>query len=33
MESWDKSEESLKLLKEADDYSTRHYETSTGLET
>ena len=33
MERWDKSEESLKLLKEANEYSTRHYETSTGLET
>ena len=33
MERWDNSEESLKLLKEANDYSTRHYETSTGLET
>jgi len=33
MERWDKSEESLKLLKEANDYSTPHYETSTGLET
>ena len=33
MERWDNSEESLKLLKEANDYSTRHYNTSTGLET
>src|SRR5919202_1926197 len=33
MERWDNSEESLSLLKEANDYSTRHYETSTGLET
>jgi uncharacterized protein len=33
MERWDNSEESLKLLKEANDYSTRHYDTSTGLET
>lgn len=33
MERWDNSEESLRLLKEANDYSTRHYETSTGLET
>lgn len=33
MERWDNSEESLKLLKEANDYSTRQYETSTGLET
>ena len=33
MERWDKSEESLKLLKEANEYSTRHYETYTGLET
>ena len=33
MERWDNSEESLRLLKEADDYSTRQYDTSTGLET
>jgi antibiotic biosynthesis monooxygenase (ABM) superfamily enzyme len=33
MERWDNSEESLRLLKEANDYSTRHYDTSTGLET
>ena len=33
MEGWDNSEESLRLLKEANDYSTRYYETSTGLET
>ena len=33
MEAWDNSEESQKLLEEADNYSTRHYETSTGLET
>jgi uncharacterized protein len=28
MEIWDNSEESLKLLKEANDYSTRHYDTA-----
>jgi antibiotic biosynthesis monooxygenase (ABM) superfamily enzyme len=33
IERWDNSEESLRLLKEANDYSTRHYDTSTGLET
>jgi antibiotic biosynthesis monooxygenase (ABM) superfamily enzyme len=33
MERWDNSEESLRLLKEANDYSTRHYDTFTGLET
>src|SRR5215216_8183637 len=33
MEAWDNSVESQKLLHEADNYSTRHYETSTGLET
>jgi uncharacterized protein len=33
MEAWDNSEESLKLLEEANNYSTRQYETSTGLET
>ena len=33
MEKWDNSEESLRLLKEANDYSTRYYDTSTGLET
>lgn len=33
MEEWDNSEESLKLIEEANNYSARHYETSTGLET
>jgi hypothetical protein len=33
MEGSDNLEESLRLLKEANDYSTRYYETSTGLET
>ena len=33
MEAWDNSEESLKLIEEANNYSARHYETSTGLET
>jgi antibiotic biosynthesis monooxygenase (ABM) superfamily enzyme len=33
IERWDNSEESLRLLKEANDYSTRHYDTSTDLET
>jgi uncharacterized protein len=33
MERWDNSEESQKLIEEANNYSTRHYETSTGLET
>ncbi len=33
MEAWDNSEESLKLIEEANNYSTRYYETSTGLET
>ena len=33
MDAWDNSEESQKLIQEADNYSTRHYETSTGLET
>jgi len=33
MEKWDNSNESLKLIDEANQYSTRHYETSTGLET
>jgi antibiotic biosynthesis monooxygenase (ABM) superfamily enzyme len=33
MERWDNSGESLRLLKEANDYSTRYYDTSTGLET
>jgi uncharacterized protein len=32
MEAWDNSEESLTLIEEADNYSTRYYETSTGLE-
>jgi antibiotic biosynthesis monooxygenase (ABM) superfamily enzyme len=33
MERWDNLDESLKLIEEANNYSTRHYETSTGLET
>jgi antibiotic biosynthesis monooxygenase (ABM) superfamily enzyme len=33
MEAWDNSEESQKLLQEADNYSFRHYDNSTGLET
>ena len=33
MEIWDNSQESKELLKEANKYSTRHYETTTGLET
>src|SRR5262245_25626519 len=33
METWDNSEEALKLLEEVNNYSTRHYEHSTGLET
>src|SRR4051794_1265791 len=33
MERWDNSEQSLKLIEEANNYSTRQYETSTGLET
>ena len=33
MEVWENSLESLKLLEEANNYSTRHYQTSSGLET
>ena len=33
MQVWDNSQESKKLLDEANSYSTRHYETTTGLET
>lgn len=33
LERWDNSEVSLRLLKEVNDYSSRHYDTSTGLET
>jgi uncharacterized protein len=33
MQVWDNSQESQKLLEEANSYSTRHYETTTGLET
>jgi len=33
MERWDNSEESRRLLKEVNDYSARHYDASTGLET
>ena len=33
METWDNSKEAVKLLEEVNNYSTRHYEHSTGLET
>ena len=33
MEKWDNSEESLRLLKEANDYSTQYYDLVAGLET
>lgn len=33
METWDSSKEAVKLLEEVNNYSTRHYEQSTGLET
>jgi uncharacterized protein len=33
MQVWDNSQESQELLEEANRYSTRHYETTTGLET
>jgi uncharacterized protein len=33
MEIWDNSHDVQKLLKAANRYSTRHYETATGLET
>lgn len=33
MEVWDNSQEAQKLLQEVNNYSTRHYETTTGLET
>ena len=33
LERWDNSEVSLRLLTEVNDYSSRHYDTSTGLET
>jgi antibiotic biosynthesis monooxygenase (ABM) superfamily enzyme len=33
MERWDNLDESLKLIEEANNYSTRPYETSIGLET
>jgi antibiotic biosynthesis monooxygenase (ABM) superfamily enzyme len=33
MEIWDNSQEAQKLLEEVNNYSTRHYETTTGLET
>jgi len=33
MDAWDNSEVAINLLEEANNYSTRHYETSTGLET
>jgi uncharacterized protein len=31
--AWENSEEALKLIEEANNYSTRYYETATGLET
>ena len=33
METWDNSKEAVKLIEEVNNYSTRHYEQSTGLET
>jgi uncharacterized protein len=33
MERWEKSQESLKLLEEVNNYSERHYDTATGMET
>jgi len=33
MKAWENSPESLKLLEEVSNYSTRHYEAATGLET
>ncbi|MGC1933337.1 MAG: hypothetical protein WA667_30555 [Candidatus Nitrosopolaris sp.] len=33
METWENSRESLKLLEEVNNYSERHHETATGLET
>jgi uncharacterized protein len=33
LDAWEKSDESLKQIKEADKYSTRYYERATGLET
>lgn len=33
MKAWEDSPESLKLLNEVNNYSTRHYDTATGLET
>ena len=33
MKAWENSQESQKLLNEVNNYSTRHYETATGLET
>jgi uncharacterized protein len=33
MEAWENSKEAQKILEEGNNYSTRHYETATGLET
>jgi uncharacterized protein len=33
LDAWEKSDESLKQIEEADKYSTRYYERATGLET
>ena len=31
LDAWENSEEALKLIEEANNYSTRYYETATGL--
>ncbi len=33
MEKWEQSQESIKMLEEVNKYSTKHYDTATGLET
>src|SRR6478609_6767322 len=33
LDAWENSEEAIKLLEEVNDYTTRHYERATGLET
>ncbi|AIF83208.1 hypothetical protein NTE_01135 [Candidatus Nitrososphaera evergladensis SR1] len=33
LDEWERSEQAIKMLEEVNNYSTRHYETATGLET
>jgi len=33
LDEWERSEQAIRMLEEVNNYSTRHYETATGLET